>query len=305
MSSPPPKLFDRARVARNRDRASSNYRDYAFLKGRESTQLLERLGDSTRRFERALDIWAHDGQASEALQSSDLVEQVSAWEPSPAMLQRLSTRGIEATLAKDETLPFEPASFDLVVSVLSLHWMNDLLGVMNQVKTVLKPDGLFLACLFGGGSLKELRTALIEAESEITGGVSPRLSPLPGLQDMAGLMQRAGFALPVADIDHVTVRYAHPMKLLEDLRGMGEQAAFVPRDGQERRPLSRRILARMSDIYAERFSDPDGRVRASFEIIWLSGWAPAPGQPKPLKPGSGKFSLADAVRASSASKTEN
>ena len=122
---------------------------------------------------------------------------------------------------------------------------------------------------------------------------------------MAGLMQRAGFALPVADIDHVTVRYAHPMKLLEDLRGMGEQAAFVPRDGQERRPLSRRILARMSEIYAERFSDPDGRVRASFEIIWLSGWAPAPGQPKPLKPGSGKFSLADAVRASSASKTEN
>ncbi|MEL7109673.1 MAG: methyltransferase domain-containing protein [Pseudomonadota bacterium] len=304
VSSPPPKLFDRARVARNRDRASSNYREYAFLKGRESTQLLERLGDSPRKFERALDIWAHDGQASEALQSSDLVGQVTAWEPSPAMLERLSARGIDATLAHDEKLPFEPASFDLVVSVLSLHWMNDLLGVMNQIKTVLKPDGLFLACLFGGGSLKELRTALIEAESEITGGVSPRLSPLPGLQDMAALMQRTGFALPVADIDHVTVRYSHPMKLLDDLHGMAEQAAFFPRDGQDRRPLSRRILARMSEIYAERFSDPDGRVRASFEIIWLSGWAPAPGQPKPLKPGSGKFSLADAVRSSAVPKTD-
>lgn len=304
MSSPPPKLFDRARVAQNRDRASSNYREYAFLKGRESIQLLERLGDSPRKFARALDIWAHDGQASEALQSSEWVNHVSAWEPSQLMLQELLARGIDATLAKDEKLPFAPASFDLVVSVLSLHWMNDLLGMLNQVKTVLQPDGLFLACLFGGGSLKELRTALIEAESEITGGVSARLSPLPGLQDMAALMQRSGFALPVVDIDHVTVRYTHPMKLLQDLRGMAEQAAFAPRDGQARRPLSRRVLARMSEIYFERFSDPDGRVRASFEIIWLSGWAPAPGQPKPLRPGSGKFSLAEAVRSSSRPKTD-
>ena len=303
MSTPPPQLFDRARIARNRDRASSNFRQYAFLKARESTQLLERLGDSPRNFEHALDVWAHDGQASEALVQNGNVAQVTALEPSPLMYEVLSGDKINAVLAEDETLPFAPASFDLVTSVLSLHWANDLPGLLNQVKTVLQPDGLFLACLFGGGTLRELRTALIEAESEITGGVSPRLSPLPSLQDMAGLLQRAGFALPVADIDHVTVRYEHPMRLLEDLKGMGEQAAFARQSGQARRPLSRRELARMSEIYFDWFSDPDGRVRASFEIIWLAGWAPAPGQPKPLKPGSGKHSLADAVHASKPGKT--
>lgn len=295
-SSSPPKLFDRARIARNRDRASFDFRDYAFLKGRESTQLLERLADSPRKFTHALDLWAHDGQASEALRQSDNVDDITALEPSRLMVDRLLSNQFDAVMANDETLPFEPGTFDLVASVLSLHWVNDLPGLLNQVRTVLKPDGLFLACLFGGGTLNELRAALIEAESEITGGISPRLSPLPSLQDMAGLLQRARFALPVADIERVTVRYEHPMKLLHDLKGMGEQAAFAPREGQVRRPLSRRILARMSEIYAERFSDPDGRVRASFDVIWLSGWAPAANQPKPLKPGSGKFSLADAVK---------
>lgn len=212
------------------------------------------------------------------------------------MRAALKAQNIEVVAAENESLSFKPDTFDLAVSILGLHWANDLPGLLSQIRTVLKPDGLFLSCLFGGGTLSELRHSLIEAESEITGGVSPRLSPLPGLQDMAGLLQRAGFALPVADIERVTVRYAHPMKLLQDLKGMGEQAAFAPRAGQERRPLSRRILARMSEIYAERYSDPDGKVRASFEIVWLSGWAPAAGQPKPLRPGSGKFSLADAVK---------
>jgi len=302
-SSPPPKLFDRARIALNRDRASFDYRDYAFLKGRESTQLLERLEDSPRRFTRALDLWAHDGQASEALRQSGNVDHITALEPSRLMVDQLLSNKFDAMVAVDETLPFEPETFDLVASVLSLHWVNDLPGLLNQVRTVLKPDGLFLACLFGGGTLHELRTALIEAESEITGGISPRLSPLPTLQDMAGLLQRARFALPVADIERITVRYEHPMKLLQDLKGMGEQAAFAAREGQVRRPLSRRILARMSEIYSERFSDSDGRVRASFEVIWLSGWAPAANQPKPLKPGSGKFSLADAIKDAAVPKT--
>ena len=302
-SSPPPKLFDRARIALNRDRASFDYRDYAFLKGRESTQLLERLEDSPRRFTRALDLWAHDGQVSEALGQSGKVDHITALEPSRLMVDQLLSNKFDAMVAVDETLPFEPGTFDLVASVLSLHWINDLPGLLNQVRAVLKPDGLFLACLFGGGTLHELRTALIEAESEITGGISPRLSPLPTLQDMAGLLQRARFALPVADIERITVRYEHPMKLLQDLKGMGEQAAFAAREGQVRRPLSRRILARMSEIYSERFSDSDGRVRASFEVIWLSGWAPAANQPKPLKPGSGKFSLADAIKDAAVPKT--
>lgn len=289
-------MFDRARVTRNRDRASSRFREYAFLKGRESTQLLERLNDTSREFERALDIGAHDGQACEALRDSGKVKQIIALESAPRMLAKLQSTGFETASMDGEKIPFPEASFDLATSVLSLHWINDLPGLLMQVRQVLAPDGLFLACLFGGGTLPELRAAMIEAESEITGGISPRLSPLPGLQDMAGLLQRAGFALPVADVERVTVRYSHPMKLLEDLKGMGEQAAFAPRDGQERRPLSRRILARMSEIYMSRFSDPDGKVRATFEIVWLSGWAPHESQPKPLRPGSGRFSLADAVK---------
>ena len=293
---PSPIMFDRARVTRNRDRASSRFREYAFLKGRESTQLLERLNDTSREFERALDIGAHDGQACEALRESGKVKQIIALESAPRMVAKLQSKGFETVSTETEKLPFPEASFGLATSVLSLHWINDLPGVLTQVRQVLAPDGLFLACLFGGGTLSELRASLIEAESEITGGISPRLSPLPGLQDLAGLLQRAGFALPVADVERVTVRYSHPMKLLEDLKGMGEQAAFAPRAGQERRPLSRRILARMSEIYQSRFSDPDGKVRATFEIIWLSGWAPHESQPKPLRPGSGRFSLADSVK---------
>ncbi len=293
---PPPIMFDRARVTRNRDRASSRFREYAFLKGRESNQLLERLSDTSREFGRALDIGAHDGQASEALRESGKVKEIIALESASGMLAALRSAGFETASWENENLDFPEANFDLVTSVLTLHWINDLPGLLSQVRRVLAPDGLFLACLFGGGTLAELRAALIEAESDITGGISPRLSPLPGLQDMAGLLQRAGFALPVADVERVTVRYSHPMKLLADLKGMGEQAAFAPREGQARRPLSRRMLARMSEIYTARFSEPDGKVRATFEIIWLSGWAPHESQPKPLRPGSGKFSLADAVK---------
>lgn len=300
----PPSLFDRARVTRNRDRASSRYRDYAFLKARESNQLFERLQDISRSFERGLDLGAHDGQASEALRQTGKVNEIIALEAASGMLERLSEAGFETRNANEDVLPFEASSFDLIVSVLALHWANDLPGVLAQIRAVLKPDGLFLGCMFGGDTLMELRAALIEAESEILGGVSPRLSPLPGLQDVAGLLQRVGFALPVADVDEVVVRYSHPMKLLEDLKGMGEQAAFMPREGQARRPLSRRLLARMSDIYINRFSDPDGKVRATFKIIWMSGWAPHESQPKPLKPGSGKFSLADAVRKQGESGTD-
>ena len=257
---------------------------------------MDRLQDTPRNFERALDLGAHTGQASAALIESGRVGDVTAIEPSEKMREHLVAKGLNTVSADLEQLPFEPGTFDLVASVLALHWANDLPGLLLQIRTVLKPDGLFLGCLFGGGTLNELRSALIEAETEITGGISPRLSPLPGLQDMAGLLQRVGFALPVADVERITVRYDHPLKLMQDLKGMGEQAAFAKRQGQERRPLSRRTLARMAEIYAERFSDPDGKVRASFEIIWLSGWAPAAGQPQPLRPGSGKFSLADAVR---------
>jgi len=293
--APPPTLFDRDHVARNRDRAAASYSDYAFLKARESSHLIDRLADVSRRFGEALDLGAHDGRVSEALMASGQVDHVTALESSARMVEAAKARGINVVQGSEENLPFAPASFDLVASVLSLHWANDLPGALVQIRQILRPDGLFLGCLFGGGSLSELRTALIEAESELTGGVSPRISPLPSVKDMAALMQRAEFALPVVDVDRVTVRYASPLKLMEDLRGMGEQAAFAVREGQPRRPLSPRLIARMTEIYHDRFSDPDGKVRASFEMIWLSGWAPAENQPKPLKRGSAKTSLADAV----------
>lgn len=253
--------------------------------------IVDRLDDGPRTFARILDIGAHDGALSRRLRGRAGVEAVIACDLSPAMAARC---GAPAFAADEEAMPVAENAFDLAVSALALHWVNDLPGALIQINRALKPDGLFLGALFGAGTLTELRQSLLQAETEITGGAALRLSPLPGLQDMAGLLQRAGFALPVADVDRVTVRYADPFVLLRDLKGMGERAAFAEPAG---RGLSRRILARMAEIYAERFSDPDGRVRASFEVVHLSGWAPAPGQPRPLRPGSAKASLAGAVGA--------
>ncbi|WP_084399367.1 methyltransferase domain-containing protein [Henriciella aquimarina] len=296
MAPAPPKLFDPGLVALHRDRAAPEFSDYAFLKERESSHLIERLEDSTHSFERALDFGAHDGRLAEKLMASGRVKQVDAVDMSARFVAAMQARGLSAGQLDMEGAPFAPASYDLVASVLSLHWVNDLPGTLTRIREQLKPDGLFLGCLFGGGTLSELRSCLIEAESELTGGAAPRLSPLPGLQDMAALMQRAGFALPVVDLDPITVRYPDPIKLLGDIKGMGEQAAFARNEKAPRRPLSRAVLARMSELYAERYSDRDGKVRATFNVIWLSGWAPHESQPTPLRPGSARHSLADAVR---------
>ncbi|WP_084420664.1 methyltransferase domain-containing protein [Henriciella litoralis] len=296
MTPAPPKLFDRQLHRRNRDRSAAGFDDYAFLKTRESSHLIERLEDVSRTFERALDLGAHDGSLTKLLAAHGQVTDVEAGDTSEAFVAKMEADGLAARVLNEEHPDLPHATYDLVTSVLSLHWVNDLPGTLIQIRNALKPDGLFLGCLFGAGTLAELRTCLIEAESELSGGVSPRISPLPGLQDMAGLMQRAGFALPVVDLETVTVRYGDPFRLLNDIKGMGEQAAFTPNERAPRKPLSRRLLARMAEIYAERFSDPDGRLRATFNIVWLSGWAPDASQPKPLRPGSAKHSLADAVR---------
>ncbi|RIJ17990.1 methyltransferase domain-containing protein [Henriciella mobilis] len=296
MATAPPKLFDRNLVRLHRDRAAARYDDYAFLKERESSQLVERLMDTTKTFERALDLGAHVGRAAQKLRASGRVGAVDAADASAEFVARMKADGLEAFQLDEEEDAFETGRYDLVTSVLSLHWVNDLPGMLVRIRQGLKPDGLFLGCLFAGGTLAELRACLIEAESEIHGGASARLSPLPGLQDMAALMQRAGFALPVADIDTVTVRYDDPLKLMRDIKGMGEQAAFLTGEKGPRRPLSPAVLMRMSELYAERYSDPDGRLRATFNIVWLSGWAPHESQPKPLRPGSARHSLADAVK---------
>lgn len=290
----PPLVFDRARWRKRRERAAETFAQADFLKARVADGLIDRLEDTSHLFPLALDLDAHRGNLSAELKASGKVDHVIAMDSAAAMAHVAAARADMALAADAENLPFAEDSLDLVASALGLHWVNDLPGALIQIRQALKPDGLFLGALFGAGTLTELREAFLIAETELTGGARPRISPLPGLQDIAGLLQRAGFALPVADIEHVTVRYDTPFHLMNDLGLMGERSALKAASGG----LSRRILARMGQVYAERFADPDGRLRASFEIIWLSGWAPAPHQPKPLKPGSGKVNLAEAVRGS-------
>jgi hypothetical protein len=179
-----------------------------------------------------------------------------------------------------------------VVSLFALQGVNDLPGTLVQIRRALRQDGLFLAALLGGSTLTELRQSFAQAEAELEGGISPRVAPFADVRDLGGLLQRAGFALPVADTDLVRVRYASPFDLLRDLRGMGLTNALSDR---RRTPLRRGTLLRAAAIYAERFGDPDGRIPATFEILWLSGWAPHESQPKPLQPGSARMRLADAL----------
>ena len=289
----PPRIFDRTRLARNRDRAAASFDEYAFLKARVSSDLIERLFDTSHTFTHALDLGTHTGELAALLQRSGKATDVLATDVSAGMVAVAEARGLNAEVRDEETLGLSPGAVDLVMSALSLHWVNDLPGTLIQIRQALKPDGLFLAAMFGAGTLKELRQCLLQAETDLMGGVSPRLSPLPALADMAGLLQRAGFALPVADRETVTVRYDTMFALLRDLKGMGERASFV---AGTTRPLSRQVLMRAAQLYNQSFADADGRIRSSFEIVYLSGWAPAPTQPKPLKPGSAKVSLAQAVR---------
>ena len=195
-----------------------------------------------------------------------------------------------------ETLPLEPESLDLAVSALALQFVNDLPGVLAQIRRALKPDGLLLAAMIGGDTLTELRQSFAAAEAECEGGVSPRVAPFADLRDIGGLLQRAGLALPVTDVDRVVVRYDSAFALMHDLRRMGATNILIER---RRMPTRRATLLRMAQIYAERFADPDGRIRATFDIIWLSGWAPHESQPKPLRPGSAKASLEEAVKRGS------
>jgi SAM-dependent methyltransferase len=194
--------------------------------------------------------------------------------------------------ADEEALPFCDGVFDLVVSALALQFVNDLPGTLVQIRRALKPDGLFVAAILGGETLTELRQSFATAESEVEGGVSPRVAPFADLRDLGALLQRAGFALPVTDTDRLTVRYGSAFALMHDLRRMGATNALADR---RRTPLKRATLMRMGEIYAERFADHDGRLRATFEIMWLSGWAPDPSQQQPLRPGTAKARLADAL----------
>ena len=220
------------------------------------------------------------GQKIGWLAQSDLSPRVAAGLDAPALC------------LDEEALPVADESLDLVLGPLNLHWINDLPGALVQINRALKPDGFFAGCLLGGSTLTELRQSLLAAETELTGGAAARVSPMAGTFDLAGLLQRAGFAMPVADVDRFTVRYDSLFDLLRDLRGMGETSVLADRP---RKPATRALFLRAAQIYAERFSDSDGRIRASFEIIHAAGWAPHPDQPKPKRPGSATHRLADAL----------
>jgi len=284
-----PLIFDRSLIRDHRRRAAS-IGPATFLLDRVADDLADRLGAVLRRFELALDLGSPGEAVRAALMRSGTVGTIVAAD-TIAPSQRPS---LPFVVAEEEALPFRDAAFDLVVSALALHFVNDLPGTLLQIRRALKPDGLFLAALYGGETLTELRQAFAAAESEIEGGISPRVAPFADLGELGALLQRAGFALPVADIDPVTVRYQDVFALMHDLRRMGATNALRDR---RRAPLRRATLMRMAEIYGERFSGDDGRVRATFEIVWLSGWAPHPRQQQPLKPGSAQTRLADALGA--------
>ncbi|MBI1359119.1 MAG: methyltransferase domain-containing protein [Alphaproteobacteria bacterium] len=285
------RIFDRRLLSRRRTRAAAGFEAYSFLKQAAAEDIVLRLSAINRQFARVLDLGGHDGRVGQTLhadpETRDRIGEIITTDLSPVWL-----RPPLGVACDEEALPFADGSFDLVVSALSLHWINDLPGTLIQIRRALKPDGLFIGIALGGRTLNELRTALLAAEDEIRGGAGQHVSPFLDVIDGAGLLQRAGFAMPVSDGDALTVRYAEPLKLLADLKGMGETAAFAQRAGP---PLTRAVLFRAMEIYRERFSDPDGRVRATFDFIALSGWAPAPDQPKPKRPGSATTRLADAL----------
>jgi SAM-dependent methyltransferase len=280
-----PFIFDRRLLQVRRARAAA-LGPATFLLDRVAADLAERLSAVLRRFDLAADL----GTPGDALRRR-IARQVGAILAVDAGASRLADEAL-AVAADEEALPFRDGSLDLVVSALALQFVNDLPGTLIQIRRALKPDGLFLAAMVGGESLTELRAAFAEAEAEIEGGASPRVAPFADLRDLGALLQRAGFALPVTDVDRLIVRYASPLALMQDLRRMGASNVLAER---RRTPLRRATLRRMLQVYAERFADPDGRVRATFEIVWLSGWAPHASQQQPLPPGSARTRLADAL----------
>lgn len=259
-----------------------------FLVRRVSEDLGERLSTLKRDFGDAACLFCVTSHGGVTLQDSGKVEKITRIEADATFLRE--SKGV---LAAAETVPLAAESLDLAVSLLSLQETNDIPGMLIQIRRALRPDGLFLGAMAGAGTLAELRESLLAAESELHGGASPRVIPFADVRDVGALLQRAGFALPVTDVETITVRYPDMFALMRDLRAMGATNALAARS---RQPATRALFVRAAQIYAERFSDPDGRIRATFAIIWMSGWAPAPTQQKPLKPGTAKVSLADYLK---------
>jgi SAM-dependent methyltransferase len=271
-----PVLFDRALLRARQERALRS-EPATFLLDRVTEDMAERLRAVLREFKDAADVGTASDQVRNAL--AGRIEHLAC---------------VDLPDVESEPLPLPPESLDLVISALAFQFVNDLPGVLAQLRRALKPDGLLLAAMIGGDTLTELRQSFAAAEAELEGGVSPRVAPFADLRDVGSLLQRAGFALPVTDVDRIVVRYDDAFALMADLRRMGATNILVER---RRTPTRRAMMLRMAQVYGERFADPDGRIRATIDVIWLSGWAPHESQQKPLKPGSAKTSMAEAVRA--------
>jgi SAM-dependent methyltransferase len=270
-----PVLFDRALLRARQDRAR-RLGPATFLLDRVAEEMAERLHAVLREFKSTADVGTPGDQVRNALAG------------------RLNQpAGVDLPEQESEPLPLQPASLDLVVSALAFQFVNDLPGVLAQIRRALRPDGLLLAAMIGGDTLTELRQSFAAAEAELEGGVSPRVAPFADLRDIGALLQRAGLALPVTDVDRIIVRYDDAFALMQDLRRMGATNILLER---RRTPTRRATMLRMAQIYGERFADADGRIRATFDVIWLSGWAPHESQQQPLKPGSAKAGLAEAVK---------
>jgi len=290
-------IFDRAALRHRRERAAAGFDAYDFLVAEVADRLGDRLEDVKRSFPRALDLGCHAGTFAGVVGARGGIETLVQADLAPAMARRAAAvasavphRPVVA--ADEEFLPFAERSFDLAVSGMALHWTNDLPGALLQINHALKPDGLFLGALPGGETLHELRHALLLAESELEGGAGPRVSPFAELQDATALLERAGFALPVSDVDTITVTYPDPLRLMADLRGMGQSNAVRDR----RRSATRRdTLLRAGELYREIYGTRDGKVPATFQIVFLTGWRPEASQPLPLRPGEAQARLAEAL----------
>lgn len=285
-------LFDRSLIRRrNRRTLAAGYT--GFLLERAVEDLADRLGAVLRKFPLAVDIGTIRDDACRMLKEAGFVEEVVRLAPVVTSGRDTHAPGYVEVVGDEEALPFVAEKFDLAVSLLSLQGVNDLPGTLIQIKRLLKADGLFVGCLLGGNTLIELRNVLMQAETEIEGGISPRVAPFADIRDIGALMQRAGFALPVIDTEPLCVRYDNLFGLLRDLRGMGMTNTLA-----ERRRTGMRLatLMRAAELYAEQFSDADGRICASFDLVWLLGWAPHESQQKPLARGSARINLSDAIK---------
>jgi SAM-dependent methyltransferase len=280
-----PQIFNRKLLIQHRERAAADVHSVDFLFKEAAKNLADNLLDIKRDFPKVLNLSSHSGAMAGYLQQDFIIHQ----DLSAKMLDHVSGMKI---CGDEELIPIKEESLDLIISCLGLHWVNDLPGSFIQIKRSLKPDGMFMAAIFGGETLNELRTAFTKAEIQITGGLSPRISPFPDIKDIGALLQRAGFALPVVDMDRITVNYPDAFTLMKELRKMGESNILFKRS---KIFSSKALMMEVVKNYQEIFANEQGRIPATFDILYISGWAPHESQQKPLKPGSATMNLADAL----------